>query len=194
MDGFERRRQIKKNSILQTALELFLRNGVQKVSIPEIANKAKVSQVTIYNYFGSKDSLIHDVIIYYVDQIWVEYEDLFSKDIPFPEKIKHIIFDKKEIATHIHQDFYEALLKDYSSGKSYIEKLYSEKVLPKFIELFEQGKRQGYVDPTLSNEAIAFYFQMYKEFIQKNESNLLPLTEDLTKMFFYGIMGKPSDH
>ena len=97
MDGFERRRELKKRNILDAALNLFLTNGVQKVSIAEIASKAAVSQVTIYNYFESKDNLVHEVITYYVDRVWNDYEQLFNSSLPFYEKVKQIIFDKKKL-------------------------------------------------------------------------------------------------
>ena len=58
MDGFEKRREQKKKDILKAALSLFQQYGVQKVTISEIAKKANVSQVTIYNYFESKDNLL----------------------------------------------------------------------------------------------------------------------------------------
>lgn len=49
-------------SILQTAIELFSVWGIKAVSIAEIAQKANVSQVSIYNFFGSKDNLAKQVI------------------------------------------------------------------------------------------------------------------------------------
>ena len=55
MDGFERRRQNKKNSILKASLKLFKQYGYNKVSVAEIAKEASVSQVSIYNYFKSKE-------------------------------------------------------------------------------------------------------------------------------------------
>lgn len=192
MDGFERRRELKKRNILDAALNLFLTNGVQKVSIAEIASKAAVSQVTIYNYFESKDNLVHEVIIYYVDQVWKDYEQLFNSSLPFYEKVKQIIFNKKEIAAHIHEDFYRYIMKEYAKEKNYIEKLFNEKVLPRLIELFNEGKKQGYVDPSLSNEVILLYIQMFKEFFQRKDvyQVALPLTEELTTLFFYGMYGK----
>jgi AcrR family transcriptional regulator len=195
MDGFQRRREQKKTHILEATLALIMEFGVQKVSIAEIAKEANVSQVTIYNYFESKHNLTHATFIYYVDKVWAEYEELLQKDIPFPEKIKQIIFTKKETAKQIHPDFYEQFMKEYSEGFQYIETLYNEKALPYFIELFNQGKQQGHVDPDLSNEAILFYIQMMKEYMQREDvyQKVLPMTEDLTKLLFYGIVGKRED-
>ncbi|WP_368505363.1 TetR/AcrR family transcriptional regulator [Alkalihalophilus sp. As8PL] len=192
MDGFERRREQKKQHILEASLELFMEYGIQKVSISEIAKKANVSQVTIYNYFESKHKLIHDVFIYYVDQASATFEETVFSDIPFPDKIKKLIFNKKEVAKQINEEFYQYLMKEYTAEGNYIEKIYVEKALPYFTHLFKEGKEQGYVDPNLSDQAIIFYIQMLKEYVQREDvyKNILPLTEDITNIFFYGILGK----
>src|SRR5690554_5735283 len=101
MDGFERRREQKKKDILQAALDLFMKYGTQKVSVSEIAKKANVSQVTIYNYFESKDLLINEVLKYYIDKVWNEQIQILDSDLPFNEKLQTIAFQKHEIAHEI---------------------------------------------------------------------------------------------
>lgn len=195
MNGFERRKELKKTNILEAASALFLKYGINKVSVAEIAKEANVSQVTIYNYFESKDKLIREVIIYYVDQVWSEYEPLFNSDMPFPDKVKKIIFDKRMIAGQINEDFFNHFMTEYTSEENYIEKLYKEKALPSFLKLFEEGKEQGYIDKTISDEAILLYLQMFADYMRGEEvtDKILPLTEDLTKLFFYGITGKSDE-
>ncbi|AJD92764.1 TetR family transcriptional regulator [Jeotgalibacillus malaysiensis] len=194
MNGFERRRELKKQHILQAAMELFSELGIQKVSIADIAKKAQVSQVTIYNYFESKHNLIHEVFIYYVDQASNQFEEIVRSDKSFPDKIKGLIFNKKQVSTNIHPEFYQYLMKEYAEEGNYIEQVYAEKALPYFIQLFDEGKKEGYVDQSLSDEAILFYIQMMKDYLQREDiyERILPLTEDITNIFFYGIIGKKS--
>lgn len=192
MDGFKRRSELKKTRILQAALDLFMKYGIKKVTVAEIAKAADVSQVTIYNYFGSKDNLVEDVMIYYIEDVWSEYEAVLKSDISFSEKIKQFIFNKKMSASSIHEEVYNYMMVDFSSNKnSYIDEFYSNTALPAMIELFDQAKKQGHIDPTISNEAILAYIQMFREYLQQKEvyENILPLTEELTKLFFYGIIG-----
>ncbi|WP_067726652.1 TetR/AcrR family transcriptional regulator [Oceanobacillus damuensis] len=195
MDGFERRKEQKKNDIMDAALSLFMEHGIKRVSVAGIAKQANVSQVTIYNYFGSKDNLVHEVFIFYVDKVWADYEALLNRDIAFPEKIKQIIFDKKEAANHINEEFYNHVMQDYSSGINYIEELYARDIFPKILELFNVGREQGYIRHDISNEAILFYIQMLKEAMQKKEiyQKVLPMTEDITKLIFYGIIGNEKE-
>lgn len=195
MNGFQRRREQKKDNILEAATALFLEYGIQKVSIAEIANKAEVSQVTIYNYFESKHNLIHEVFIYYVNRSSDTFEQIVHSNIPFPEKIKQIIFNKKEVAKQIHEEFYRYIMAEYAADENYMEKIYVNKIIPYFTQLFKEGKEQGYIDPNLSNEAILFYIKMLQEYSQQENiyEKILPLIEDITNIFFYGIFGKRED-
>lgn len=192
MDGFEKRREQKKKDIVEAALALFMEYGIQKVSISEIASKAKVSQVTIYNYFESKDNLVRFVFKFYVDQIWNEQKGLLESEHPFNEKIKGVIFEKGNRANQIGEKFFQDFMKDYASGQSYVEELYTKEALPLLMKLFDEGRVQGYIDSTVSNEAILFYLQMFQQYLQREDIShiVLPIAEDLTKLFFYGIAGK----
>jgi len=191
MNGFQRRREQKKNAILQAALALFMKSGVQKVTVSEIAEEANVSQVTIYNYFDTKEMLTQAVLAYYVNQVWDEQKKLLDSDIPFQDKIRQIIFNKNEYAKQIHENFFQYFLDDYSTGKSTVHELYTNEAIPRMIRFFNEGKEQGLIDPNLSNEAILLYLQMFKDYFQQKEvsQHVLPITEDLTKLFFYGIVG-----
>ncbi|MDF1509650.1 TetR/AcrR family transcriptional regulator [Lysinibacillus sp. FSL H8-0500] len=195
MDGFEKRREQKKRDILNAALALFMEYGLQKVSITEIAKKANVSQVTIYNYFESKENLVRLVFKFYVDQIWDEQKHLLVNDLPFNEKIKKIIFEKGIAANQISERFFQDFMKDYASGQSYVEEVYQKEALPLFIKLFNEGREQGYIDSEISDEAILFYLKMFQEYLQREDvaTMTLPIAEDLTKLFFYGIAGKKED-
>lgn len=195
MDGFEKRREQKKKSILEAALALFMEYGIQKVSIAEIAKKANVSQVTIYNYFESKDNLVRFVFQYYVDQVWNEQKQVLESDLPFNEKIKNIIFEKGMKAAQISTRFFQDFMKDYASGQSYVEEVYLKEALPLLINLFDEGRKQGVIDSTISNEAILFYLQMFQRYLQLEDISplILPIAEDLTKLFFYGVAGKKEE-
>lgn len=192
MDGFQRRREKKKIDILEAALSLFIEFGVQKISIAEIAKKANVSQVTIYNYFESKHNLVREVFLYYMDKMTREFDQIIYSNDPFPEKIKQLIFKEKETAKQLNEDFYNYIMKEYSSDPHFSEKIFVDEALPRFIQLFDEGKNQGYVDPNLSNEAIIFFIQAMNEYMQKEivYKKMLPLTEDIMNLFFYGLVGK----
>lgn len=60
---FEEIRQKSTAAIKTAAMELFARNGYHSTSISQIAREAGVSKGLLYNYFESKEALLHDIIM-----------------------------------------------------------------------------------------------------------------------------------
>ena len=57
----EREKEERRRDILNCARELILANGVQQVSMEDIARKAELSKATVYLYFSSKDALFNEI-------------------------------------------------------------------------------------------------------------------------------------
>lgn len=57
------KKAVKKQLIIQSAIEVFSRNGFQNSSISEIAQKANVAEGTIYQYFKNKEDLFFSIPI-----------------------------------------------------------------------------------------------------------------------------------
>lgn len=57
----EREKAERRRTILNCARELVLSQGVEKISMEDIANKAELSKATIYLYFSSKETLLNEI-------------------------------------------------------------------------------------------------------------------------------------
>jgi len=57
----EREKSERRKTILKCARELILTQGVQRVSMEDIARKAELSKATVYLYFSSKDILLSEI-------------------------------------------------------------------------------------------------------------------------------------
>lgn len=62
-EQFEEIRQKSIVAIREAALELFAHNGYHSTAISQIAKEAGVSKGLLYNYFESKEALLHDIIM-----------------------------------------------------------------------------------------------------------------------------------
>jgi AcrR family transcriptional regulator len=51
-----------KESIVKTALELFLQHGYEKTSLNQLAREVGITKPAIYHYFKNKDELFHEVV------------------------------------------------------------------------------------------------------------------------------------
>ncbi|MGV3465079.1 MAG: TetR/AcrR family transcriptional regulator [Heyndrickxia sp.] len=194
MDGYQRRTEKKKENIRISALELFSMYGVEKVSIGEIAKKANVSPVSIYNYFGSKEELTKSVIEEFFNAEMEKFEKILQMDIPFPQKIEKILFDRMQLTKSISTDFIKSITDP--TIQKLIEDWTYKKSMPAMMELIEQGRQSGYVSPKLSFESIILYFQIFIEAIQhpelianQNKQSII----DLGDLFFYGLIGRPKE-
>ena len=61
-ETIDTKKEAKKSSLLQAALDLFLEKGVSKTSISEIAERANVAKGTFYLYFKDKDALLEQLL------------------------------------------------------------------------------------------------------------------------------------
>ena len=57
----EREKIERKRAILECAKELILSQGVERVSMEEIARKAELSKATVYLYFSGKEILLNEI-------------------------------------------------------------------------------------------------------------------------------------
>lgn len=196
MDGFERRRQAKMENIRQAAFELLNQYGIQKVSVEEIAKKANVSQVTIYNYFGSKDHLVFDVVKTFTESIFEEYQNISKQTIPFKTKLEMMIEQEMNVAETISPELFMSLLNSNPDIQQYYAEFTEKQAMPLFFGFVQEGKREGYIDDSLTEETIAFYFQMYyKEMmahpeLYRDEGKKRKFTKEILQLFFYGLVGK----
>lgn len=53
----EQERTTNRNAIIQAATKLFLVNGIDKTTVAEIADTAMLSAMSVYRYFGTKQSI-----------------------------------------------------------------------------------------------------------------------------------------
>lgn len=196
MNGYNRRKEQRRQSILRVAIELFKVHGFKKVSINDIASKANVSQVTIYNHFGSKDGLAREVVKTILLNILERAREIIREDRPFPEKLETIIFDKANIASQYHGELMQIAAQSDPEMQQWIESLWRGDVNQVTVDLVEEGKKQGYISTQQSEEAIMLYLEILRRGVFASPdllANMEPdveLYRELNHLFVYGLVGK----
>ncbi len=78
---------IRREQILDAALELFSETGIEATSMNAIAKKCELSKATIYHYFDSKDVMVLALL----ESIFAHDEDAFTdlqnRNLPVSERI-----------------------------------------------------------------------------------------------------------
>lgn len=194
MNGFEKLKEQKKRSIKQAAFELFSTIGVNKITIRDIASKANVSQVTIYNHFENKYQLFFEVIQDFIIDQFNNMEAIIKSNQSTKEKMEAIILEKTKLMSQFNPLFFEELTQDRGEVQQFIQDFYVQKSLPLFIELIEKGKQDGEINPALSSETILFYINLLNRSIQENPNffivNDYRISKELLELFFHGLMLK----
>ena len=99
---FEAIRQNRKESILNTALNLFAENGFQSVSISSIAKTAGVSKGLLYNYFKNKEHLLKEIIIEGMRQMMSPLETTKEEPVTHDTIVKLINANFEMMKTDTH--------------------------------------------------------------------------------------------
>jgi len=192
MNGFERRKEKKKEDIRRAALELFQSYGFKKVSIDEIARKAGVSQVTIYNHFGSKDELVRNCIRTFLHNIMEKFKRIMGSDKPFNQKLELIVLDKTDIAGQFQGELMQTV---YQLDPEFMESFWKNEVVQITMDFCEEGRKQGFISPEISNEALQLYFEIIRRgvvsssYMQMDAVKNTKIIQDLIKLFTYGLNG-----
>ncbi|MBU2551555.1 MAG: TetR/AcrR family transcriptional regulator [Proteobacteria bacterium] len=76
----ERDRNRRRNEIVRAATRVFLSRGYLDATMEDIALEAGMSKITIYRYFGSKDSLCYAVLVPVVDAL-TEHVEAIEKNL-----------------------------------------------------------------------------------------------------------------
>ncbi|MFZ5965711.1 MAG: TetR/AcrR family transcriptional regulator [Bacillota bacterium] len=188
MNGFQRRREKKMEDILEAAFTLFSANGIKTVSIAEIAKRANVSQVSIYNFFESKENLARQAYFKMMDEKMKDLEMLIKSNLSFQEKFEKLVFISLETANNLSEDFYQSEFAKDPTVLKFLEEYGHKKTLPLLMDLIEQGKRESCIDSGISSESILIYIHSINGVLQSNISKKVRM--DLGKLFFYGLFGK----
>lgn len=154
MNKFIERTNKKKESIILASLALFSENGFKKTNIKMIASKANVSQVSIYNYFENKDSLIAYCIEYIMKDISSSCEVILEENISFEQKLKKTFeICNSNLGKKIEKYFAKEVLEDEKLSELIIRNviLYKREISRKIIEA---GKEEGKINPQIRTKTI----------------------------------------
>lgn len=136
---------------------MFCARGIKEVSITEISKAAEVSQVSIYNFFGSKENLAKEAIFSIMNEKMADAEVLVDSNIPFRDKIEKLFLDEKETIYGYNEEFLNSLIWKEPAVEAFIQEYYQTRTVPLLIKLIAQGKEEGFINPSINSEAVIIY-------------------------------------
>jgi AcrR family transcriptional regulator len=197
MKAYERRIERNKERILKATLELVQVHGIKKTTTNDVARKAGVSPATVYNHFSSKEDLVRATIKYFLISTAANFRNIIEGDLPYLEKLEQILLNKSDMFGQYQGELLQTIISEDPEIRQMVDSVYQVELTPYVIEFYEEGKRQGYVNPELPTETILHYSEIIRRGMAA-ESSLSEDPEHNRKMFqeliplvLYGILGKP---
>ena len=180
--------------IVETATGLFTKYGVKRVTVEEICSTAQVSKMTFYNYFKNKIELAEYIIFSILDEAQIEFDNICNQTNSFSEIIDQFLKMKMDYAKRFSKEFYLDFIN--LSPKIHERVIsYSQENHKQFLELIKHGQETGEVRKDINLKFITYMLNHLKELGEKEElfefyDNIEEMAMDMTRFYFYGIMGK----
>lgn len=195
MNGYEKRAAIIKEKILRTTLGMLNESDLKKLRIADIAKAAQVSQVTIYNYFGSKEALIGEAFKYFIEEAIREFEAVLQTR-SLKALIEYILTKEKKTYTELSPALVKTLMIDNPDISRYVQERYDASLIPLMVRMVEEGKARGEISDKISVAAVLLMMQVYMNgsalmlgTLEQREDKEAFL-EELLHLFFYGMYGQ----
>jgi len=186
-----------KERILQAALELFQVHGIKKTTTGDIAQKAGVSPATVYNHFGSKEELVRAAVKYFLRRTAADFGEILNGKLSFMEKMERVLSYKSNMLGQYQGDFMQTIISEDPEIRHFIDSVYLKEIRQMVVDFYEEGKRQGYINPELSTETIMRYMLIIRSgmaaesTLSEDPGHNRRMMQELTPLFLYGLMGKP---
>lgn len=192
MNQYQKTTEKKKQAIIQAALHLFKEKGFKETSIKSIAEVAKVSPVSIYNYFGSKDNLVALCVNDLFGEITQQAEDILNGDLDLKTKLAQAFaLCQEKMSQQISDYFNDKTVKD-PTFSTLLAKAITAKKRDIYRAYIKVGKEEGLIAADLSTELILNVMDALNSVGNQlvHSDNLEAEVEQIHQIFLYGIFGK----
>lgn len=148
-----------RDTILKVATRLFANKGFERTSVRRIAEKARLSVPGMFHYFPSKEEILNEIMIGFIDEAYTRLMDIYTSDVDPVEKLDAVC---KFYVEHYagHKDQLTILIAEGKSlslahQQAFIEKkrVYVEALKRLFNDLADAGLLKP-IDPSV----LAFVF------------------------------------
>ena len=182
----------RRDEIFEAVLRLLSRNGIQGVTMNKIANEAEFSVGTLYNLFGSKETLYEQL----AEIKLAEFHTLLTGALATPtdevDKIKAWLSEKIRLYTkhkdHITLFFAETMAQEFGIKTGFKNEIIKQRqdILSRVTAIFNSGIEKGIFidrDPysltiALDGMANAMIFESFEDKVEVSADKIMELFFD----------------
>lgn len=187
----KKERLVRKLRLLRQRQILFGKQGFTAVSIKDIAALADVSQVSIYNYFGSKEALIGECARVIMQDTIALAEEILASEGTFTQKLERAI---QLCNTEINLSLSKFISKEASKDQQFLILLVNNiNSLKKdiYMKYVLAGKEAQVIDNAISDEVIQLFIDAINSLgLTVPEEELEEKQAEIIQLFLYGLIGQ----
>ena len=149
----------KKVAIMESALKLFTERGFHGTSTAQISKEAGVATGTLFNYFSTKEDLIHSLYFEVKGQLSQSMGKEIEAQNTFQDKLKKIWSNLIKWGVDNQEEF---LFVGQFCSSPYITKFTREEVTKEYVflhDLVNQGIKTGAIKNFSAELTIAMFYQ-----------------------------------
>ena len=173
----EKHEMVKKQLIMEKALELFAKQGFEATSVQQITDQCGISKGAFYLSFKSKDELIIALIDQFIEQIFTDIDQVVRSK----NSKKNLLYEYYYVSFQSfkqHTDFANILMKEYTQSLN-------EKLILKM----------HYFDKLINSDILLLIDRIYGEKVKHTKYDLLYCIKGFTRMYseLFLFQGIPFD-
>ncbi|MDR0299052.1 MAG: TetR/AcrR family transcriptional regulator [Streptococcaceae bacterium] len=151
----------KKAAILATTFNFLSNKEITNITVDEIAEKAEVSKVTIFKYYGSKNQLMNTVIMRAFEHMAEEIESIIQSELGFEATYEAITKMKLDQLERYSEMFSQNLMTQYSQDPDFFNADAVNAQMKVYNELFEKGQAEGKIASDLTKADFLFIINIF---------------------------------
>lgn len=90
--------QDRRELIVATAAEMFARKGIRSTTVREIADAVGLLSGSLYHYFTSKDEIVKEILMGFLDVIRARYGEVLAQGQDAPQTLREIVLTSLQVA------------------------------------------------------------------------------------------------
>ena len=178
----------KREQVVETAKDLFMRHGIKRITIEEICHKAGASKMTFYKYFPNKIELAKHVWQDMQVEGFKKLDEIDAMELPLPEKIQMMFNWKREFVSNISDEFIKEIVKLQIEIKE---------PRTRFMKFIMDAQERGEVRPEILPEFIIAVLDklnelIFDEALIKCYPSFIEFNREFKDFFWYGIYARPA--
>ncbi len=192
MKSAKRRKGSKKRDrIVETAIELFTKHGIRRITIEEICGTAGASKMTFYKYFDNKIDLLRHIWERWFDEGYRVLDEIDAMEIPFPKKMRRLIEYKMEFASRVSPEFLGEVVNASPDLAGFIGEMKAENIR-RFMGFVERAQARGDMRSMRPEFFLAIMNKLMdvvsEENLARTYTDRLDLLQDVLNVLFFGIL------